>query len=105
MPWYCAEAAPVYRGLICSVSLVVWPVADPHYSVTCLCPAHELSVRPSPIPGGAPCAPAVTDTEGDTPSLSPLAVLPEEPVTFRSNAPVIGASPPCLRDAKKIQYG
>ncbi|KAK4826701.1 hypothetical protein QYF61_010916 [Mycteria americana] len=42
------------------------------------------------------------DIEGDTPSLSPLPVLPVEPVSFHSNAPVIGAIPPRCCDADKI---
>ncbi|KAK4832223.1 hypothetical protein QYF61_021070 [Mycteria americana] len=44
----------------------------------------------------------VIDIEGDTPSSSSLPVLPKEPVSFRSNTPVIGAIPPRLCDAKKI---
>ncbi|KAK4832374.1 hypothetical protein QYF61_022229 [Mycteria americana] len=44
----------------------------------------------------------VIDIEGDTPSLSPLPVLPRDPVSFHSNTPVIGAIPPHLRDANKI---
>ncbi|KAK4824261.1 hypothetical protein QYF61_012527 [Mycteria americana] len=44
----------------------------------------------------------VTDIEGDILSLSPLPVLPKEPVSFHSNSPVIGAIPPRLHDASKI---
>ncbi|PKU44396.1 hypothetical protein llap_5339 [Limosa lapponica baueri] len=39
---------------------------------------------------------------GDTPTLSPLPVLPEEPISFHSNTPVTGVIPPCLCDANKI---
>ncbi|KAK4829762.1 hypothetical protein QYF61_006486 [Mycteria americana] len=44
----------------------------------------------------------VIDTAGDTPFSSSLPVLPKEPVSFHSIAPVIAAIPPRLHDANKI---
>ncbi|KAK0687317.1 NCKX2 protein, partial [Pygoscelis papua] len=43
----------------------------------------------------------VIDIEGDIPSSSPLPALPKEPASFHSNTPIVGAIPPCLRDANK----
>jgi len=94
-------------GLIHSVFLVRWPVANPHYNVTCPCPVFNpdpwaldrLLIHPQEE---LYVLQLVIDTEGDTPSSSPLPVLPKEPASFHSNTPVIGAVPPCLRDANKI---
>ncbi|TRZ24082.1 hypothetical protein HGM15179_003015 [Zosterops borbonicus] len=48
---------------------------------------------------------AITDIEGDIPSLSPMPVLPKHCVSFHSNTPVIGIIPPCLSDAMQTWLG
>lgn len=40
------------------------------------------------------------DKEGENPS-SPLPVLPEEPLSFQYNSPIMGTSPPQFHDASK----
>lgn len=81
------------EGLICAVLLVRWPVIDPYYNVTYPFP----SVNPDPKALDlllihpqveVHSLQMVTDTESGALSLSPLHILPKEPVPFHSNTPV-----------------
>ena len=63
---------------------------------------HKLFVGSSSIPRWCSTHSSRALTEGDTPSVSPLPVLPKEPVSLHSNTPLIGAITLCLCDASKV---
>ena len=103
--WGCSYLS--IEGFICSVFLVRWPVADLYHNVTSPWPAFNpdpsaLSWLFTHPQEELHALQPVIDIKGDIPSLSPLSVLPKEPVSFHSKTPVTGAIPPRLCDANEI---
>lgn len=78
----------------------------PHYNVTYPCPPfspdpQDLGLILIHPPVEFHALQLVIDTEDNTPSLSPLPVLPKGSITFYSNTPVIEGILPCLHDANE----